>query len=414
MFCTLTSKAFDFKVDGIYYAITSENTCEVTFDGFLNDSNFPIGNHYTGNVAIPSTVTHQSTLYNVTSIGKQAFYRCENLSKVTIPESITEIGEMAFTFCGSLESIFIPKSIVKIGEAAFTDCRSLTEFNIDDANEAYKTIDGVLFTSDMSHLIAYPIGRADTHYDIPESVLYVDMTAFAYDTHLISVDLPLSLREIGKGAFQYSVIESMIMSDGIVCIREQAFRSCNKLKEIRLSYNLNTMDKGAFYQCKKLKEIHLPAKLKNLESGIFRECTSLEKAYFEEGMNVIPQQIFRDCSALSYVYIPKSIESIEPYAFEGCSNLNTIINEALIPQKIDKTSFTHYGNLYVPTESITMYKTTNIWKNFNIQSVTSVNTIFKSLDTDAIYNLDGTKHNGRSHGIKIIISKDGKTAKTLK
>ena len=55
----------------------------------------------------------------VISIGNWAFYPCENLIFLTIPNSITSIGAYAFTGCISLASITIPESVTSIGASAF-------------------------------------------------------------------------------------------------------------------------------------------------------------------------------------------------------------------------------------------------------------------------------------------------------
>ncbi len=49
-----------------------------------------------GNVTLPSTVTIDDIKCTVTGIGKDAFYNCETLESVTIPNTITEIGSKAF------------------------------------------------------------------------------------------------------------------------------------------------------------------------------------------------------------------------------------------------------------------------------------------------------------------------------
>lgn len=85
-----------FEIDGIYYKVTSEDTVEVTSRE----------DKYTGFISIPDTVVHDSTTYSVTGIGDKAFYECESLRKVTIPQSVKSIGEMAFAGCDKLQDIY--------------------------------------------------------------------------------------------------------------------------------------------------------------------------------------------------------------------------------------------------------------------------------------------------------------------
>lgn len=57
--------------------------------------------------------------FKVTAIGEYAFNGCEDLSDVTIPDTVLSIGAHAFENCSSLESVIIPKSVVTIEENAF-------------------------------------------------------------------------------------------------------------------------------------------------------------------------------------------------------------------------------------------------------------------------------------------------------
>ena len=67
---------------------------------------------------------------SVTSVGKEAFSKCYNLTSITIPESVSSIGKEAFQGCSGLTSITIPESVTNIGELAFSNCTGLTSITI--------------------------------------------------------------------------------------------------------------------------------------------------------------------------------------------------------------------------------------------------------------------------------------------
>ena len=70
---------------------------------------------------------------SITSIGESAFFGCGFLKSITIPNGVTSIRRTAFFCCGSLESISIPNSVTSIGESAFFDCRSLESITISNS-----------------------------------------------------------------------------------------------------------------------------------------------------------------------------------------------------------------------------------------------------------------------------------------
>ena len=112
--------AYDIEVantDGvtIYYNYINDKTeLEVT-KGSGNAS-------YSGIVTIPENVTYEGKTLKVTGIGVEAFYKCYNLSAVTISNGVTYIGENAFNDCRSLTTITIPKNVKSIGKNAFYNC----------------------------------------------------------------------------------------------------------------------------------------------------------------------------------------------------------------------------------------------------------------------------------------------------
>ena len=109
VFFSISASAYRVKVDGINYDI-SDNNATVS------------SGNYSGDIVIPESITFENSIYSVTSIGDKAFYECNSLTSVTIPNSVTSIGNMAFYECSGLTSITIPNSVTSIGDYAFCGC----------------------------------------------------------------------------------------------------------------------------------------------------------------------------------------------------------------------------------------------------------------------------------------------------
>jgi hypothetical protein len=120
-------------------------------------------------VVIPGTIGGKP----VTSIGKEAFAKQENLTSVTIPDSVTTIDESAFS-TNKLTSVTFGKGIVSIGDRAFYD-NSLTSVTLPDT---IKTIGRRAFSHNLLAKVA-----------IPGFNTYIGELAFARNKQLTSITL---------------------------------------------------------------------------------------------------------------------------------------------------------------------------------------------------------------------------------
>lgn len=124
-------------------------------------------------------------------------------------------------YTGTDDTIYIPKTLdgVEIGEydidARYFVYTNATAFSVDADNKYYSVKDGVLFSKDGTELIAYPNGRKDSHYDIPEGVIYVDQVSLICPS-LKSITIPSTIEWVCRNAFSDSLKGFFTEEDGLI------------------------------------------------------------------------------------------------------------------------------------------------------------------------------------------------------
>jgi len=104
---------------------------------------------------------------------------------------------------GKTETSFtIPNSVTSIGWGAFAGCTNLTAITVDAGNSMYSSQNGVLYNKDKTIIFAYPAGKTETSFTIPNSVTSIEWGAFAGCTNLTSVTIGNSVTGIWSSAFE--------------------------------------------------------------------------------------------------------------------------------------------------------------------------------------------------------------------
>ena len=182
-------------------------------------------------------------------IGIGAFFYCESLTSITIPSSVHTISRDAF-FGSLLTSIFIPASVTSMESGVFEGCESLASVTVDDANTDYCSVDGVLFTADMSEIMRYPSMKSDTSYAIPSGVEEIGRAAFDYCQNLTSITIPSGVTVIGLRAFKESnTITEISIPSGVTHISDETFKSCDSLVRVDIPRTVDYISNIAFRDC---------------------------------------------------------------------------------------------------------------------------------------------------------------------
>lgn len=245
--------------------------------------------------------------YSVTEEGTACIEKCSsNVDDLVIPETIdgytvTEIGKRAFGTDDKklFKTISLPATIDYIsGNGPFAVCSLLTEIKVDSANENYISVDGVLYSKDMTELICYPSGKTDTSsYAIPEGVKKLHNSAF-YVTELSEITFPSTLEEMGPFAVS----------------------SNRRLTKVDLSNTkLTEVSDYGFAYCNTLSDVTLPDSIININGAAFAGCVLLTEIVLPENLSTIAQYAFFN-TGLEKIEIPSSVIEIEYCALGYTSN----------------------------------------------------------------------------------------------
>lgn len=228
------------------------------------------------------------------------------------------IDFMAFSDCFRLAKVTIPACITSIEQSAFNNCENLISITVDKNNKYYSNDEsGVLFSKDKSELIQYPIGSSRTEYVIPDSVRYINNSAFSGCRSLTGITIPGNVTNINYGVFSgCSGLYDITIPDGVTSIGDYAFFGCGSLRSITIPENVVKIGNYAFSDCGSLTGITVDGnnrKYSSDESGVLFDKTKTELIQYPAGN-----------SRTEYT-IPESATRIGNSAFFGSGNLISII-----------------------------------------------------------------------------------------
>lgn len=178
--------------------------------------------------------------------------------------TVTSIAPHAFKWDTSIETVYIGKDVNELTGETFAHLRALKKIEVDEANESFCSVDGVLYSKDKTVLLACPVAyEGEKEFVVPETV-----------------------KTIARAAFMDCKFEKISLPEGLNIIERHAFLKAEALKEI-VSY------KG-------------------------------EETYasLPEGLEIIGVDAFNYASGLTYLYIPASIKDLGAYSFTYCAKVD--------------------------------------------------------------------------------------------
>lgn len=200
-------------------------------------------------IAYPSSKpgTSYTIPSSVTSIGIYAFGSNKFLTSMSIPDGVVSTGGGIFHDSQALTTVSIGTGLTNLGQQDFAWIKTLTAINVDPANNSFASIDGVLYSKDISVLRAYPANKAGTSYTAPSTVTSTAYTVFGAAANLITVDLSAVIELAGQEFHSSTSIQEVILGNSLERLSSQLFQSATALRKVFLGTGLTSFGYGAFY-----------------------------------------------------------------------------------------------------------------------------------------------------------------------
>ena len=286
---------------------------------------------------------------NLTVIDSYAFFGCQMLGGIELPENLERIGTYAFAntlmwespdeqgvvYAGiddnkwvvgyntlpdpedsqptiNITAVTLDSGVVGIADYAFYSCTTLT--SVAGLTYAKRIGEGAFMRCSALNMV-----------NIGSGVRAIEYATFAECSSLFRVTLPARLNYIADTAFyKCEILNELDLSECEVSyIGNYAFYRCNGLTTINLGSHLEYLGDCAFSGCKMVNSIIVPDTVTTFGSKVFFGCSSLQEVVLGSNITSIPERTFYNCEALRTVQMGDNLKSIGNYAFYNCYNITS-------------------------------------------------------------------------------------------
>lgn len=283
-------------------------------------------------------------------IDQYAFSDCYALDAPIFPETLKEIGDHAF--CSTMsevkndQSLVIPANVTSLGPNAFERCEKLVSVKFENGDTPIAIVEKPAYAHTFENCDSLKIIELS---DRVERIPY----HFASDCdELTTVTYPSQLKTVGAWAF--SGCKKLKSADfgntSLAEIEENAFRSCESLDAVKLPVtqdvrigefaflrsglygssgtpgtvtipeNVVSIGDGAFMESKGLGEVIFSPRQKyststDVGNSLFQDDKELTKLVISDRISKITEAFAWGCQKLQYITIPDTVQSIEKRAF---------------------------------------------------------------------------------------------------
>lgn len=290
-----------------------------------NQSSYTVGainENIADEVIIPATYKGLP----VTTLRREAFKNCKNITSLSLPKGLTTIGEYAVSSCTGLWTLYIPETVHTLEGDALGFAGSL-EFEASIRSPFFSSKNGILYNKSKTEVVRVPCST--TQYSFPDTVESIAPYAFSHSA-ITEIEINWGMTSIGEHAFECTKLEKATIAASVDAIGDSAFEYCDKLREVDFNYDagsdvtsrITSIGERAFYNTK-IESFDMPSSVQTIGERAFCLCTELKNITLSDDLRVIGSYAFFIDRKLTSINIPKSVETIGVEAFESCDSLTS-------------------------------------------------------------------------------------------
>ena len=313
---------------------------------------------------------------NLKVIFEEAFYYCEKLKEIILPDSVIKIGNYAFATCKNAERVYLGASLEYIGNNAFIGLGKITEITIPasvthiGAKAFYNTylLEKIYFNAKavesfgadvFYNYYTNPDSKAAVTVVIGDGVTVIPDYAFgnsrAEAPKVVSVTVadPSDLKYIGAYAFGASLNVEVLELPSAEHIGIYAFYGSTSLKSIKIP-NAKLIDSYAFASCSLLESVDVGSA--TINAYAFYECNALKTVKTGENAQV-KSYAFKGCTSVTELALPLKNISVK-YLFTGNDNgiPASLVKVTLLGDEVDSSALKGCANITSITIADTVAK----------------------------------------------------------
>ena len=223
-------------------------------------------------------------------------YVRDEAGNTDLTKPVTEVREFSMSCNEYVRFIFIGKDVTNLQNHCFYYTKNLMAVIVDPENQSYVSVDGVLYTKDMTEIVLHPMRNHQYRAALEAGI------AAPADKETADAFLKAFSETFGdETSIETAEYEKQFASNAFYVIPDTVTR----------------IEDSCFSDCETLTYVTIPSSVKEIGNLAFFKCKSFETITIPDGVTSIGSDGFSYCERVTYIYVPESVTFIGHHAFYG-------------------------------------------------------------------------------------------------